>query len=396
MLFLFAMWAADYYGGQDYGEETDSSYSGYNRKSLDDADDDFSSSTSSAYSSDTTSKSEKNYAKGKIPAMVSHRLSELFSVSKIRHLLNIPDTVEGLQSPQWNIARLSENDIYTQKSKAIESAVKNLCGLVQEKDSGFCNSNMTLVERVVVGTFHDVKTIVLTQLLKFIQSVLKEEAQKLAKLKQKEASIQQQSPQIRRQMLENKARVREQERELDKKIRALKEQLTTKQYSDENDRQYDKENLADLNEQKSLLLIEPAHVHHGIVKQTKALKEIKKRKHGIQADIQKFKTMSQKLSNILQERESSTDLEDAWNEINTYFEKFEKAKQMDKQLEEEKARKLAEKSAKETADEEKEQTQEMGMFTKLEGKVSTPEAEAEAQKTGGLFDQFFKGISAGG
>ena len=45
----------------------------------------------------------------------------------------------------------------------------------------------------------------------------------------------------------------------------------------------------DLKEQKNLLMIEPEHVRHDLNKQEEILSKIKKQKHVIQADIEKFK-----------------------------------------------------------------------------------------------------------
>lgn len=374
MLFLFVLWAADDARYDDpYTVRTNSRNN--DDEILGEDYDDFSTSATSRNDAYPAS-IKNNYAKGKISAMLFHRLSELFSVQKMRHLLGVPDTLKELR--QWDLHALSTPDVYKRKAQAIENATKNLCGLIKIKDPAFCSSNITLIERVIAGTFHDMKTVVLTQFSKLIQSTMKEEGQKLTTLKKKEMTIQQQTPERKRQMLKNKERIREEERRLDERIDALHDQLKTKKYSSEKSRKYDEEALADLEEQKSLLLIEPAHVRHDLDKQEQALLRIKKQKHIIQADIEKFKAMSKALSDILQERETSAELEDAWDEMNTHFEKLEKSKQEDMRRLEKKTQEKADEEAKETAAEERKNTQELQLVQGLGQKSSDPEAAKES------------------
>lgn len=385
MLFLFVLWA--------YDSDSDDSFSGRFSDSdeiLGDAYDDFSSSSEGSRGK-KYSTTAKNYAKGKIPSMLHHRLSELFSISNMRRILGVPDILVDLR--RWQISSLSAHDVYVRKDHAVHSAIENLCSLLKIKDSSFCDSEHTLLERIVTGTFHNMKSVVLGQLLELVQSTLKEEGKKLTTLKKKIISIKQQAPARKRKLLENKARAREEERKLDKAIKALEKQMSAKQYEDDSDKQYDKEALADLKEQKSLLLIEPEHVHHDLDKQEQVLEKITKQKHLIQSDIKKFKDMSEKLSDIVKERESSSDLEDSWNELNRYSEKLEKAKQDDMRREEEKARELARKKTEENTAEQKEQEKELKMIQGLGAESSDPEA---SQKSAGWLSSISNLISVGG
>jgi hypothetical protein len=388
MLFLFMLWAS-HYSNYNYGTQ---GYGGYNAGRYtdndDDNDDDIPSKT------DTYEKSEKNYAKGETPEMLQGELSAFFSAEKVREILGVPDTTESLR--EWRVSNLGSHDVSGRKKEAVKSAIDNLCNDLQEKDPSFCKNYRTTIDRIATGAFHDRKSAVLGQLLQLIQLTLKEEEKKLIGLKKKTFAIQQQAPEQKRQMLEKKARVREEERKLDKDIKILEKQLNEKKYSEENDKQYDREALVDLKEQKALLLIEPEHVHRDLNKQAQTLKRITKQKHLIQSDIEKFKSMVKELSAILKRRESSADLKKAWNEINTYFKEREKNEEADTRRKEEEARKKAEEEAQEKTKEQQKEAKEIEMLKGLEGEVSDPETTAAAKKTGGLFSELFKGISDGG
>lgn len=370
MLFSFMLWAGGYYSygdGESYDRETTTRYS----DSVDYDDDE----NKSSYTSSNYKPSSTNYANGRVPDKLKRRLEDLFSIPKMRHLLNIPDVVKLLR--KWDISILSSNEIYARKGDAIHDAVEDLCGLLKEEDPYFCSNERPQIERIVIGTFHNMKSVVLNQFLQFVQKTLKEEKNQLASLQKKIESIKQQEPGRRSELLKRKAHIREEIGKLDKEINQLKIKLKSK-YDDDNQKTDDEETLSELQEQKKLLIDEREQAHRALGKHGHLLVEMEENKHKLQADIEKFKIISIELPDIVKEREDSSDLKNAWEQINKYFEKFEKDKQTDKQLAEEKARKLAEKSAKEEQEENKQQAEELKMIEVLGSKSSDPEAAKES------------------
>lgn|GEM_PF-4743684 len=388
-MFLFFMLCSSYYSSYRRNDNYSygSSFAGYGSSgyssSYPDSDEDDDLSYSSKKISDY-SKTDKNYAQGKIPTKLSHRLSEIFSTQEMRRILGIPNTVVDLR--QWHVADLSDH-LSKRKSEVIKRAVESLHGLLQEKYPYFLDSGKTLIQQVVEETFNDKQAAAINQLLKLVQTTLKEEKNKSLEMEKKVAAIKQQMPGIKRQMFENKARARAAEKTLDQKIQNLTKQIETN--ISEQEKKYAQEELADLQEEKNLLLVDPEHIRDDIKKQTEKLLKIKEQRDLIQSDIEKFKTMFEELSEITSQQESRTDeLQDTWNGINSHFKKLEEAKEKDETHKAEERQKKKEKEAQKESEEKEKENSTLSLLKKSSGDI--PEV---GKGTSGFFDiigQLFK------
>ena len=251
------------------------------------------------------------------------------------------------------------------------------------------DTDKNLIQKVVKETFREKQATVLTQLLKLIQTTIKDEKNKLMQLEKKKNALKQQEPRIKHQLLENRKTAREAERKLDKDIRLLQVRIQTGKYTNPEDKKYDMEALSDLREQKSLLLIDPQRMQHDLEKQKKKLVKLKEQTDLIRSDIEKFGVMSEELSEIIGKHEGKTaELQEIWDEINHHFKKLEEAKKKDQTLKEEKRKKEKEKEIQEENEENKKQSDELGFIKKLGEGSNDPETEKKASGLFGVFSKF--------